>query len=205
MADILLDAQTAPSTPASGKAVLWIDSTTKKFVNTDDGGIHRGILSGNRSTASQGAGFASDTYVTNSGILIPSFGMQAGQVYRWFISLSKTAAGTAAAVYTFRIGSNQSTADTSRLALTATVAATAAIAEGLLIASLVVRNVGASGVIAGGVGIAANGPGLGGGKDGASSTFDNSALAGQFIGLSINGGTSAAWTITSVSAELVAA
>jgi hypothetical protein len=43
----------------------------------------------------------------------------------------------------------------------------------------------------------------GGGKDGVSSTFDNSALAGQYVGLSINGGASAAWTITHVDAELI--
>lgn len=203
MADILIDNQTAPTTPSASKSVLWVDSTTKKAVQTDDSGKHWGILSRNYSTASQGAGFAADTYVTNSGILIPSFGMQAGQWYRWTISVSKTAAGIAAAVVTVRIGTNQSTADTSRLALTATVAQTAAVAEGLIIVSVGVRSVSATGVIAGGFGVAANGPGLGGGKDGVSSAFDNSALAGNYVGLSINGGASAAWTITNVQAELV--
>ena len=41
MADILIDNQTAPSTPASGKSVLWVDSTTKKFLQTDDELVHR--------------------------------------------------------------------------------------------------------------------------------------------------------------------
>lgn len=45
--------------------------------------------------------------------------------------------------------------------------------------------------------------GWGSGIDGVSSNFDNSALAGQYIGISINGGASAAWTVTSVQAELV--
>ena len=37
---ILIDNQTAPSTPASGKSVIWIDSTTKKLAQTDDGGTY---------------------------------------------------------------------------------------------------------------------------------------------------------------------
>jgi hypothetical protein len=201
MADILIDTQGAPATPAAGKAVLFIDSTTKRFITLNDAGNFNGRLSGNDASASQGAGFASDTYVTNSGILIPSIGMKAGQLYRWLISLSKTAAGTAAAVVTVRIGAAQTTSDTSRLALTASVAQTAAAANGILQVMVGVRNVGASGVIAGGFGMMSS-VGLGGGADGVSSSFDNSALAGQFVGLSINGGASAAWTITHVSCDL---
>jgi hypothetical protein len=202
MADILIDNQANPATPAAGKSLIYVDSTTKKLATEDDTGKVLGTLSRNWSTASQGAGFAADTYVTNSGLLIPTAGMQVGMQFRWMISLSKTAAGTAATVLQFRIGSNQTTADTSRLSLTASIAQTAAIAEGLLIASLTVRSVSASGVIAGGFGMAAS-VGLGGGKDGVSATFDNSALAGQYVGISVNGGASAAWTITSVQAELV--
>jgi hypothetical protein len=202
MADLLIDNQSVPSTPAAGKAVVYIDSTTKKVGLVDDAGLVRGTLSRNAATASQGAGFASDTYVTNSGLLIPSCGMKAGQLYRWRITLSKTAAGTAATVLTVRIGSTQTTSDTSRLALTSSTAQTAAVAEGILYIEVGVRNVSATGVIAGGFGFAAA-VGLGGGKDGVSSTFDNSALAGQYVGLSINGGASAAWTITHVDAELI--
>jgi hypothetical protein len=168
----------------------------------DDAGLVRGSLSRNAATASQGPGFAADTYVTNSGILIPSMGMKAGQLYRWTITLSKTAAGTAAAVVTVRIGSTQTTSDTSRLALTTSTAQTAAVAEGIIFVAVGVRSVSATGVIAGGFAVAAP-EGLGGGKDGVSSTFDNSALAGQYVGISINGGASAAWTITHVDAELI--
>ena len=100
MADILIDNQTLPSTPAAGKSVLYVDSTTKKPVALDDGGTARGLLSRNASTASQGAGFASDTYLTNSNLLIPSSGIQAGMVFEWRIGVTKTAAGTAAAART---------------------------------------------------------------------------------------------------------
>jgi hypothetical protein len=189
--------------------LLWVDSTTKKLVSLDDAGRPNGLLSRNDATASQGAGFAADTYVTNSGILIPSTGMKVGQLYKWEISLSKTAAGTAAAVVTVRVGSNQSTADTSRLALTQGVAQAANAVSALLTCFVGVRSVSASGVIAGGFGFTqsygttAGTQGFGNGADGASAGFDNSALAGQYVGLSINGGASAAWTITHCAAYLI--
>lgn len=204
MADIVLDNQTTPTTAAAGKSIIYVDATTKKTIQLDDSGIARGQpLSRNITTASQGAGFASDTYVTNSNILIPSCGIQAGMCFRWHISVSKTAAGTATVVFTFRLGTALTTADTSILALTTTVAQTAAVSQGLFIISLGVRTSGASGVVAGGVGVATNSAGLGGGIDGASGSVDLSAAAGKSLGLSINAGASAAWTITSCAGELI--
>jgi len=205
MADILIDNEAVPSTPASGKSLIYVDSTTKGLVHVDDTGRVKGSLSRNDATASLGAGFASDTYVTNSGLLIPSSGMKAGQLYKWMIAGSKTAAGTATAVYTIRIGTGQAVTDTSRLALTAG-AQTAAADNGLLIVVVQVRSVSATGVISGCAAWAktqAGTAGLGGSIDGVSSSFDNSALAGQYVGLSINAGASAAWTLTVVSAELI--
>lgn len=202
MADILIDNQAAPSTPASSKSVLWVDSTTKKFVQTADDGRRYGTLSRNWSTASQGAGFAADTYVTNSGLLIPSYGMEVGQMYRWWITLSKTAAGTAAPIIIIRIGSNQSTADTARLTLTGQ-AATAALSGGILVVTASVRTVSASGVLVGSFGFISGILGLGGGIDGVSATFDNTTLAGQYVGISYNAGASASVTVTSVEAELI--
>lgn len=205
MADILIANQSGPTTPAAGNSVVFIDSTTGKLGVMDSTGRVLGSLSRNDATASQGAGFASDTYVTNSGLLIPSFGMKAGMSFQWTITASKTAASTAAPVYTVRIGPNQTTADTSRLALTAG-AQTAAVDNGILFVRVSVRNVSATGVIAGAAAWAktqAGTAGFGGSIDGVSGTFDNTALAGQFVGLSINGGASAAWTLTAVAAELI--
>ena len=202
MATLTLDTQSAPATPPSGKGRMFFDSTTKKLCFVDDSGMIGGRLYHRTSTASQGAGFASDTYVTDSGLLIPSFGMKAGMVFRWWITLSKTAAGTAATVVTVRTGANQSTADTSRLALTSSTAQTAAVAEGIIMVTAVVRSVSATGVVAGGFGVMAP-VGLGGGKDVVSGTFDNTAMQGLYMGLSINGGASAAWTITTVQGEII--
>ena len=202
MATTTIDNQTVPTTPGSGKTRLFVDSTTKKLCFIDDAGAIGGRLYHRTSTASQGAGFASDTFVTDSGLLIPSFGMKVGMVFRWQLTLSKTAAGTAASVVTVRTGSNQSTADTSRIALTTSTAQTAAVAEGIMWVQVVVRSVSATGVVAGGFGMMAP-VGLGGGKDGASGTFDNSNMGGLYMGLSINGGASAAWTISTVNGEII--
>jgi hypothetical protein len=193
-----------PATPASGFGKYFADNLTKSPCMVNDAGRVFGSLSRNDATASQ-AGFAADTYVTNSGLLIPSFGMKAGMLFKWTITGSKTAAGTAQAVYTIRIGAAQGVGDTARLALTA-AAQTAVADNGTLIVTASVRNVGAAGVIAGAASWAKTQTGLigfGGSIDGVSSTFDNSALAGQYVGLSINGGASAAWTLTAVSSELI--
>jgi len=202
MAIITIDNQTLPSTPASGKTGLFVDSTTKKLLFVDDAGAVGGRVYHRTSTASQSPAAATDVWITDSGLLIPSFGMKAGMVFRWQMTVSKTAASTAATVLTVRTGSNQSTADTARLALTSSVAQTAAVAEGIIWVQVVVRSVSASGVVAGGFGVMAP-VGLGGGKDAVSSTFDNTSMAGLYMGLSINTGASAAWTITSINGEII--
>jgi hypothetical protein len=203
--DVYLAEQSKPSTPAAGNGIIWVDSTAGILVVTDDAGRHA-ARSFNAAVAAQGAGFASDTYVTNSDLLIPSFGLQAKTLLRWTISASKTAAGVATPVYTVRIGANRTTADTSRLAITGP-AQTAAADTAVIQIMLVVRTVAASGVIQGTLSLDHNLAATGFANDassvveGTSAGFDNSALGGSYIGLSINGGASAAWTITQVRAE----
>ena len=202
MADILIDNQTAPATPSAGKSVIWIDSTTKKVIQTDDGGVRRGgVISHNSSTSAQGAIATTEVYLTGSGLLVPSYGLDAGTTMVWYISAVKTGAGVAAPVWTFRIGPNQSTADTSRLALTSTGAQVGTAMDGILVAMLHVRTGGASGVLDGSGG--AGPANFGGGGSGASSAVDlTSTIAGQFVGLTVTTGASAAWTINAVSAVM---
>lgn len=198
MSQITFDNQAAPTTPAASKNVAWFDSTTKKAVQTDDSGIHHGLLSKNFSTASQSPAVSTDVYLTSSGILIPSFGMQAGQLYRWFFSATKTATGTTAYVVNVRIGTNQSTADTSQLVLTANQVQTAAVSHANFYCEVLVRSVSATGVIVGAINcassVATTATGFGGGVVAVSATFANNANAGQFVGLSLNS-QAGAWTI----------
>ena len=207
MADILADVQSAPATPSAGQSVLYPDTTSKAWWSRDESGVYRGQWC-RASVAAQGAGFASDTYVTGSGLLIPGFGLQPGMVFRWQISASKTAASVAAPVYTVRIGAAQSTGDTSRIALTG-AAQTAAADVGMLTVLVTVRSVSASGVLAGAVAWTHNAPATGfaandaGAVEGVSAGFDNSALGGLYVGLSINGGASSAWTITQCFGQVI--
>jgi hypothetical protein len=205
MADILLDAQGVPSTPSSGQGLIYVD-TGKIMGLKADTGLVTSARSEGGSIASQGAGFASDTYLTDSDILIPSFGFQVRSMFRWVISIGKTAAGTAAPIYQVRIGSARTTADASRLTLTGP-AQTAAADQGILSIYVIVRSVGASGVIQGSMNFDHNLAATGFANNATaavaatSAGFDNTALAGLFIGLSINGGASAAWTVDQVRAE----
>lgn len=204
--------QTKPSA-VTGYGIWWPDSTTHLPVFTDQSGRHWGH-SHNAAIAAQGAGFSSDTYVTNSDLLIPSFGVQAKTVFTWRISASKTGAGTATPVYSVRIGANRTTGDIARLQLTGP-AQTAVADIGTLVIMVTVRTVAASGVLQGtawwehrgtsastttqGVGFANDGTGH---VEGTSAGFDNSALGGSYVGLSVDGGASAAWTLTQCFAEV---
>jgi hypothetical protein len=202
MADILMDNQTAPTTPAAGKSILWNDSTVKRPVHTDDTGAHHGILSRNTATAAQGLLATTEVYLTSSNILIPSFGLTAGMLMVWYIQVVKTAASTAAPIWTWRVGAAGAIGDTSRIAATSTQAQTAVASDGTLIATCTVRTGGASGVLVGAGPCGA--PGFGGGGLLASSTFDLTTLGGQYIGLTVTTGTSAAWTVNGLSCYLFA-
>jgi hypothetical protein len=199
--------QSAPATPSAGYGAMWPDSTSPQWFTKDDAGRVWG-RSFNAAIADQGAGFSSDTYVTNSDILIPSFGFQAKTVFRWTLTASKTAAGVATPIYSIRIGANRTTGDTARLQLTGP-AQTAAVDIGLLTIMVTVRSIGASGAIRGIASWSHDGAATGfanndsGAVQGTSAGFDNSALGGSYVGLSIDGGASAAWTLTQVVAEAI--
>lgn len=159
----------------------------------------------NASVISQ-SGFSSDTYVTGSHITVPAAGVRVGSTIRWTLSLSKTAAGTANPTYNIRVGGNASTADTARLSILG-AAQTATADVGVLTVLMTVRNVSAAGAFQGTVtwmhslnalGFANNANGM---NEQSGAAFDNTALAGLYIGLSIDAGASAAWTVTQCIAE----
>jgi len=167
----------------------------------------------NASVANQGAGFASDTYLTGSYVTFPtnpSGGnrLQAKSKYRLRMFMSKTAAGVATPIFNIRVGTAGTTADTARVTLTH-AAQSAAIDTGTYDLSVVFRTVGSgtSAVIqAGGIidhqlastGLTTLNSDI---KTGTSSGFD-STVASSGIGVSLNAGTSAAWTVQLVEVEL---
>lgn len=159
----------------------------------------------NQSTAQQGAGFASDTYLTGSDITLPA-GLQAGSRYHLVFDVNKTAASTATPAITIRFGTAGSTADTGRATLTF-LAQTAAADDGVFEIWVTFRTVGAATVIqaVGNLRHRLSTTGLanlpGPTVRATSASFD-ATPAGTKIGVSVNGGTSASWTVQLVQAEL---
>jgi len=160
----------------------------------------------NQSTAAQGAGFATDTYLTGSSVLIPASSLKIGTRYHLVFDVSKSAAGIAAPVITVRFGTNGTISDAARLTFTFT-AQTAVADIGTLELWITCRAVGSSAILQGcaqlrhrlsitGLG---NQPGTT--LQVTSGTFD-STIANSVIGVSVNGGASAAWTVQLVQAKL---
>lgn len=162
----------------------------------------------NQSLSAQGPGFAADTYLAGSNVAIPATGLKAGTRYRLVFDVTKTAAGVAAPVITLRFGSAGSVADASLVALTLP-AQTAAADLGRFAVEVTFRSVGSgtSAVVQAMAslihGLAATGLSTSSSpvQIGTSAGF-NSTLANAIIGVSVNGGASAAWTVSLVQATL---
>ena len=160
----------------------------------------------NASTSDQSPG-TTETYITGSNIAIPSNRpIQVGTTVEWEIIASKTAASTAAGVFTIKFGTAGTTGDASVLALTMG-AQTAATDQGYF---LIVANfrgpVGASCILRGSLAVQhLTGTTTGFVNlaspvyTGTSSGF-NCTTAGSIVGLSCTPGSAAAWTIQSVRA-----
>lgn len=198
---------TAHSFPGGTTTFLRADGT---FATPAGGAGNLGNAIRNASVATQGPGFAVDTYLTGSDLQMPASGMLAKMVFTWTVVASKTAAGAVAPIWQVRIGSTRTTTDASRLSVTGVVQ-TAAADSGIFTVTATVRSVGTgtAGVLQGAVqldhnlaatGFANNAAGI---AVATGAGFDNSALASQYVGLSVNGGTSAAWTVTQVQAEVI--
>lgn len=204
MADTKTTALTLYTTPLPDDLIPVVDvpnSTTKAMtVQT----LMRNKI--NHSTASQ-AGFAADTYLTGSNITIPTGAPDVGTTYRCIFDMVKTAAGTATPIIQVRIGTAGSVADTSRCSFTLS-AGTAATDTGRFEIICVFRTVGSStsAVLQGDLSVVSQ-PTTGitsliHAVQTTSGGFD-STVANSIIGVSVNGGASAAWTAQFVRAELI--
>lgn len=104
---------------------------------------------GNQATADQTINAATEAYLVGSNISIPVDKLRIGTVLKWTISLSKTAAGTAANTFNVRLGTAGTTADTAVLAFT-TGTATGVVDQGIVEIVVTVRGpLSASGVLQG--------------------------------------------------------
>lgn len=159
------------------------------------------------STASQGPGFSTDTYLTSSFIVFPGL-PKVGTKYKCRFAVSKTAAGTATPIIQIRVGTAGTTGDTSRCSFTFS-AGTAATDGAWVEVEGVFRSVGSgTAAVLQGTCCFTSQPTTGFTSllkqvSTTSGGFDSTASPGTLgIGVSVNGGTSAAWTVQLVVAEL---
>src|SRR5262245_21562241 len=158
------------------------------------------------------AGFASDTYLAGASIVIPSGRLQAKSMYHCVFNVVKTAAGVATPIINIRFGTGGVVGDTSRGTLTFS-AQSGVIDEGVFEIWAVFRTVGSGttatlqtlGQLSHRLGYGTAGTGLsvvGSESEVAISGGFDSTVANSVIGLSVNGGSSASWTVSLVQAEL---
>jgi len=219
---LLLPEQSAPGTPATGHAALYTTDGTALLMKDDSGNaitIGPGGGGGatpsvnNASLTSQGPGFAASTYLAGSSCAIPNGKLKAGTKYRCRMSVTKTAAGVATPSIAILIGTNGSALDTQRASVTFP-AQTAVTDNGLIEVFATFRSVGSgTSAVLVMVGAMMHDKAFGSTAstglsvlacpvvNSVGSGFD-STVNGSFIGLVLNAGASAAWTIQMVEAEL---
>ena len=209
MVDTKLSALPQLTAPTDADELYVNDGGTSKRLTFNDLVLYieqRGRQN-NASVAAQ-AGFAADTYLTGSSCAVPAGRLQAKTMYRCVFNVVKTAAGVATPIINLRFGAAGSTADASRGTLTFS-AQTAVVDEGTFEVRATFRTVGAATAAvlqslaelehrlsATGLSVGVSPPVI------ATSAGFDSTVAAAIVGLSVNGGTSAAWTVSLVQAEL---
>jgi hypothetical protein len=164
----------------------------------------------NYSTAAQtGITGGTNTYLTNSNIVIPAAGLRVGTIFRWRFNITKTAAGSASGTFTVTLGTTGTTADSAILSFTKP-AGTAAIDEGWVEIDVTIRGpLGASCIATGEFRLVHNLAATGHATipcvvvSTQSSTFSSVFATGQTIGVCTNGGASDSITVQQLTAEAV--
>ena len=226
MADFYLVRTTTPTTadavPLSALGTGTPDNT--KFLRGDGAWASPGAGGAHKSTHQSGGNDAltvmnantgdvtanaADTYLTGSSLLIGGL-IKAGTILRWRLVCTKTAAGTAAAAFNLRFGTNGTTGDSARVTFTLS-SATAATDTGYFDIVCVVRAINAStGVVSAGMSATHSTTGTTGlwsanevfVAQSTSGNFDNTSSS-LIAGVSCNPGASGVWTFQLVTAEAV--
>lgn len=205
MADLLFDEQSAPSTPSSATNELFPHTSSKQWAEKNSNGVVRTLHGLHNSNTADVVANAADTYLTGSSIAIPSHLLQVGTKFTWVMAVTKTNAGTATPIWSIRVGTAGSVADTAQLTLTGP-AQTAVPDTAYITVEVTVRSIGAAGVISGVLTLTHNLDATGFANIGsptlaATSAGFNTTTAGLIIGLSVNPGASGVWTHTIVDAD----
>ena len=100
--------------------------TLKLFVGSASGNLQVGPTPSNAASASQTINAATTAALAGSALAVPTSKLKIGSVFIWNLTVSKTAAGTAANTFNILCGTTGGSSDTSLIAL-ATPTATGAI------------------------------------------------------------------------------
>jgi hypothetical protein len=134
MAEIVIDTQSVPATPAANKVAIYSDSGTPlvntNFLSTvDEGGFkHKSNRRTNFSTTSQSISAAVETYITGSRLALGPQFLSLDASFKWRFTMTKTAAGVAATTFFVKWGMYGTTSDLALCSFTKP-AGTAAIDE----------------------------------------------------------------------------
>lgn len=211
MADTKISALTAASAALGADEIPVNEAgTTKKLTVAQLAAYpgNGGIYNANVPASAQSVSGNAQTYLTGSALSIPA-GLQVSSIYRCKFYATKTAAGTGAPAINVYFGTNGTTADTARATITLS-AQTAAIDTAEIEVEAVFRSVGSgtSAIIVAtaklshalaATGFSTSNNGLAIATSGAG--FD-STVANSKIGVGVNPGASAAWSVSKVVAEL---
>jgi hypothetical protein len=169
-------------------------------------GTTRNISFFNNSTSPQNITAATVTYLTGSNISTAN--IKAGSVVNWDIAVLKTAAGVAPPVFTVRFGTTGTTADSTLLTFTGS-AQTAVVDGGLFSIKCTFKTVGTgtTAVLAGYYTLMHNAQVVGLSVLPVNFSFQtspgfNSTLTNAVLGITVDSGAAAVWTINQVSVKL---
>ena len=202
--DLTAIAATSISTPAAGVTSTFVENIDKTLKRKNDAGYVNSFQNA-ISTSAQALTAATRTYITGTNIKVGATKLQTGTMFRWYITLTKTAAGIATSTFDIVIGTLGTTADTTRISFTKPVG-TAAVDEGLIEIKCTVRSIGVAGVIVGNLLLTHNGNTAGHATIPAvvlttvSAGFDTTT-AGLQVGICATTGAADACTIQMVTSE----
>lgn len=203
---------TSIATPPAGVIAIYSDSVLKALSSKNDAGAIGPYTQGLKNQATSSVtGFAADTYLVGSRIdLGPVNPAKAGSRYHLVFSATKTAAGVAAPTVIIRTGTAGTVADAARNTFTFN-AQTAVIDRAIIEVFLTVTNIGAAANFTGFATLRHELAATGFGSVSpagwqmllsSSGAFDFTP-ANTILGVSVNGGAAAAWTVDVVQSEFV--
>lgn len=145
-----------------------------------------------------------EQYITGSNVTANS--IKAGTIVTWNISCSKTNAGTAQPAWRLKFGTNSSTADATVITFTG-VAQTGAVDTAFITIQCLFRTIGTNAAISGHYNLTHNLASTGFANVPANNVFGanvsfNTTAANSFVGISVNPGASAIWTVNQVTVRM---